>query len=135
MLTLYTSDCTKKRRITAFYRNNRKYARITFPRIIRYHPKIRKLWLRTNAIKPLITSKLTAKATTHPANRTPSSNAEKCKPTFRTYFSHFKALAPNITGIAIKKLNSAATGRAHPSKLAPRMVEPLREVPGIRASI
>ena len=42
------------------------------------------------------------------------------------------AEAPSMVGIAMKKLNSAPALRLAPSKIAPRMVEPDREVPGIR---
>ena len=38
-----------------------------------------------------------------------------------------------MTGIPRKKLNSAAMGRDSPRSMAPRMVAPEREVPGIRA--
>ena len=48
------------------------------------------------------------------------------------YFSSFNALAPSIVGMAMKKLNSAPAGRATPKMIAPRMVEPERDVPGIR---
>ena len=41
-------------------------------------------------------------------------------------------LAPSMVGMAIKKLNSAAAERLAPRKMPPRMVEPDREVPGIR---
>ena len=49
-----------------------------------------------------------------------------------SFASAFRPLAPSITGMAIKKENSAATVREVPSRVAPRMVEPEREVPGIR---
>ena len=47
--------------------------------------------------------------------------------------SIFNALAPNITGIARKNENSEATPLLVPKRTAPKMVEPEREVPGIRA--
>ena len=39
-----------------------------------------------------------------------------------------------MTGMARKKENSAATNRDVPRITAPKMVEPLREVPGIKES-
>ena len=50
----------------------------------------------------------------------------------RKNLSNFIALAPNIAGIPKKKENSAATVRDVPSSDAPSIVEPLRDVPGIR---
>ena len=50
-------------------------------------------------------------------------------------FTRRSRLAPAMTGRAMKKLNSAATGRLMPPIMPPRIVEPEREVPGIRASI
>ena len=47
----------------------------------------------------------------------------------------FKKLTPNIVGIAIKKLNSAAADLETPIMRAPIIVAPEREVPGIMASI
>ena len=49
-------------------------------------------------------------------------------------FKSFIRLAPNITGTAKKKLNSAPVTRETPRIIAPKMVEPLREVPGIKES-
>lgn len=48
-------------------------------------------------------------------------------------FAILRKLTPNIVGIAIKKLNSAAAGRATPMIRAPIMVAPEREVPGTMA--
>ena len=47
----------------------------------------------------------------------------------------FNRLAPNITGMARKKVNSAATLLDTPSSRAPTMVAPEREVPGKMAAI
>ena len=44
-------------------------------------------------------------------------------------------LAPNMTGMARKNVNSAATVRDTPSSSAPTMVAPEREVPGNTAAI
>ena len=40
--------------------------------------------------------------------------------------------APSMVGMAMKKENSAPALRPTPMRMAPRMVEPEREVPGIR---
>ena len=50
----------------------------------------------------------------------------------RRNFSSLMAEAPTMVGMAMKKENSAPAPRATPSRMAPRMVEPEREVPGIR---
>lgn len=47
----------------------------------------------------------------------------------------FQQLAPNIAGIARKKVNSAAAVLETPSSSAPTMVAPEREVPGNIAAI
>ena len=44
----------------------------------------------------------------------------------------FKRLAPTIVGMARKKENSAPADRPTPNKKAPKIVEPERDVPGIR---
>ena len=58
-----------------------------------------------------------------------------CMLNAKPYLIISSRLAPNMTGIAIKKENSAATAREHPKNTAPRIVAPEREVPGISASI
>lgn len=65
-----------------------------------------------------------------PASKITISVLSNAKPNF----SSFNKLAPNITGIARKKLNSAAIYLEHPKIIAPKMVAPEREVPGIRES-
>ena len=73
----------------------------------------------------------TTKATTVPIN-----SVIKYSPVNKlAYLISFNPLVPSITGIARKNENSAATGRAQPSKTAPKIVEPEREVPGISANI
>ena len=42
-----------------------------------------------------------------------------------------RKLTPTITGIARKNENSAATPREQPRIIAPKIVEPERDVPGI----
>lgn len=49
----------------------------------------------------------------------------------RPNLASFTRLAPSITGMAKKKVNSAATVREVPIRIAPMMVAPEREVPGI----
>ena len=54
---------------------------------------------------------------------------------WKPVFISFKALAPNMVGIARKKENSAAMKREAPIRVAPIIVAPERDVPGIKASI
>ena len=49
----------------------------------------------------------------------------------RPNFNNFNKLAPNMTGIAKKNVNSAATNLEVPTNMAPTMVAPDLEVPGI----
>ena len=44
----------------------------------------------------------------------------------------FKRLAPNITGMAKKKVNSVATNLDVPTNIPPMIVAPDLEVPGIK---
>ncbi len=53
---------------------------------------------------------------------------------FAKNFTSFKPLAPNITGTAIKNENSVPTNREQPTIIAPKIVEPEREVPGTKDS-
>ena len=71
----------------------------------------------------------TTKETNEPINNKLHSAKVKSKPAF----TNFKALAPSMVGIARKKENSAATVREVPKSIAPIMVAPEREVPGIIA--
>ena len=66
-----------------------------------------------------------------PISRMAASMDVKWNPNWRT----FKRLAPNMTGIARKKVNSAATVRDTPRRSAPTMVAPERDVPGKMAAI
>lgn len=68
----------------------------------------------------------TTKATIIPTASKMASAEVKWKPNLTS----FSALAPNITGTAKKKVYSAATVRDTPMRMAPKMVAPLREVPG-----
>ena len=101
------------------------------PRIMRYQPKTLKSCFLIYPIKNLITITETIKAVIIPVNNIINSFPEKEKPNFKI----FKRLAPSITGIAKKKVNSAATVLETPIKSAPRIVAPEREVPGKIAAI
>lgn len=72
----------------------------------------------------------TANATTIPKISTASSEPVKASPNL----SSLSKLAPNITGIARKKVNSAANSLEVPIMIPPIIVEPEREVPGIKES-
>ena len=74
---------------------------------------------------------LKTKDTIQPTTRTPISVPVAETPDSRN-FSALMAEAPSMVGMAMKKLNSAPAPRPTPSRIAPRMVEPEREVPGIR---
>ena len=69
--------------------------------------------------------------TSIPMIKTPASSVVKDKPNFTS----FNRLAPNITGIARKNVNSAATLLDTPMSSAPTIVAPEREVPGKNAAI
>ena len=77
-------------------------------------------------IRNLIAIMETTNATTIPTIRIITSVPVKEKPNFRI----FRRLAPNMTGIPRKKVNSAATVREVPARIPPIMVEPERDVPG-----
>ena len=68
----------------------------------------------------------TTKATTLPTSKQVISIPVKSKPNFTS----LSRLAPNITGIARKKVYSEATFLDTPISSAPTMVAPEREVPG-----
>ena len=75
----------------------------------------------------------TTKAIIEPVNKIMISSDPNVFPLARN-LKIFKKLAPNITGIPKKNENSVATNREAPIKIAPKMVAPEREVPGINAS-
>ena len=81
-------------------------------------------------IRNLIAIMETTNATTIPTIRIITSVPVKEKPNFRI----FRRLAPNMTGIPRKKVNSAATVREVPARIPPIMVEPERDVPGTTES-
>ena len=72
----------------------------------------------------------TKKETMVPVIKTAASKVEKINPNFNI----FSKLAPSITGIARKNVNSVATNLDAPNKIPPTIVAPEREVPGIKAS-
>ena len=82
-------------------------------------------------IRNLIANIDTPNDTIHPSIRKPNSAAENANPNFNS----FRRLAPNITGIARKNVNSAAVSLDTPISSAPTIVAPDLEVPGINASI
>ena len=49
--------------------------------------------------------------------------------------TNFTRLAPSMTGIDMKKENSAAIGRSVPISIPPTMVDPERDVPGTNERI
>ena len=69
----------------------------------------------------------TKNATTTPVTSVRTSAGVNVKPNFTS----FSRLAQNITGIARKKVNSAATVLEVPTRIPPIIVEPERDVPGI----
>ena len=101
------------------------------PNIILYQPKLSKLCFLTNAIKNLITNNDTKNAVNVPVIRTIISVEFNVKPSSKN-FATFKSDAPSITGIAKKNENSAAAVLDTLIVDAPKIVEPEREVPGIK---
>ena len=69
-------------------------------------------------------------AVTIPTKSIISSRFVKANPNFKS----FSKLAPNITGIARKKVNSAAISLDVPRITAPKIVAPDLDVPGIKES-
>lgn len=93
-----------------------------------------KLCFLTKFIKNLIANTETINDTTIPISKIINCPIENILPS-RKNLNIFSPLAPNITGIARKNENSAATYLEQPKIIAPRIVEPEREVPGISAKI
>ena len=81
-------------------------------------------------IKKRITKIDTKNATTIPITRIKNSRTLNANPNF----TNFNRLAPNITGIAKKIVNSAATARPTPIFYPPTIVAPDLEVPGSTAA-
>ena len=102
------------------------------PRPILYQPKDSKLCFLTKLIKNLITTIETRKAVSVPLKSTTHSVKERVKPSRTNALKALRAEAPSITGIARKKENSAAAVLETPTRDAPRIVEPERDVPGIK---
>ena len=98
---------------------------------MRYHPNTLKSCFLIYPIKNRITITETINAVTIPVTRTMISFPVIAASNFNT----LRRLAPSITGIARKKVNSAATVLDTPIKSAPKIVAPEREVPGKMAAI
>lgn len=81
-------------------------------------------------IKNLIAKIDTKNATTQPTIKSTGSIPVNPPPSTKN-FKILRALAPNITGIAKKNVNSAATFLETPINKAPKIVAPERDVPGI----
>src|SRR5690625_3107776 len=93
----------------------------------RLRPPSHKLYPYTTLFRSIETKK----EVIQPAARTINSSGVKLKPKP----SSLTKLAPSITGMDMKNENSAAIGRSVPNKIPPTMVEPEREVPGIKDKI
>ena len=102
------------------------------PSPILYQPKILKSCFLTKSIKNLTVNKEITNAVTVPINKYPNSGNVNA-PNSKINFKVFKRLAPAITGIARKKVNSAPAGREMPSSKAAKIVIPDLDVPGIIA--
>ena len=102
---------------------------------MRYHPKGSKLCRRTKATRNLTDAHETRNDAAHPISSTESCVGESDAPPKAAYFTIFNPDAPAMTGIARKNENSAASTRGTPIRVAPRIVEPERDVPGISANI
>jgi len=113
------------------YARNPKYISTTAPSRMRYHPKTLKSCFLIYPIRKRSTNRDTIKDTTVPVTSRVSSREVKAKPNFTT----FRRLAPNMTGMARKKVYSAATVLDTPMSSAPTMVAPEREVPGKTAAM
>ena len=108
-----------------------KYPTRIKPRIIRYIPKTEKSCFFTKSIRNFIVTSDMTKETAIPIRRIPTSAPVTVAPD-RANLATFKSDAPSITGIAIKKENSAPAPRDTPRTIEPSIVEPERDVPGIR---
>ena len=99
------------------------------PKIMRYQPNILKSCFFIYPIKKRMTKTETRNATNIPTNKIVRSIPVKTAPLPKNLTS-FSKLAPSMTGIAKKKVNSAATVLDTPIKSAPTIVAPERDVPG-----
>ena len=104
------------------------------PKIMRYQPNTLKSCFLIYPIKKRITKTETRKATNVPTNKIVSSVPVRETP-LPINLTIFSKLAPSMTGIARKKVNSAATVLDTPIKSAPTIVAPERDVPGKTAAI
>ena len=111
------------------YRKSEKNNNTTIPRAIRYHPNTLKSCFLIYPIRNLNARIETTKETKVPTIRIMASVPVK----FRPNFTSFNKLAPNMVGIARKKVYSAATVLEVPSRIPPMIVAPERDVPGMTA--
>lgn len=95
---------------------------------MRYQPNALKSLFLMYLNKNLIDITETTNATAIPTRRTAASIPVKLKPNL----NNLSALAPNITGIERKNEYSAAILLEVPRIIAPRIVAPERDVPGIK---
>ena len=107
--------------------------RTTAPSMILYIPKGEKSLRFTKSIRNLIANKEMRKEVTIPTTRHQASRDVIAIPDAMN-FTIFKRDAPSIMGIAIKNENSAAAARLTPNSIPPMIVEPERDVPGIKES-
>ena len=108
---------------------NAKYTITNRPSMIRYTPNALKSFFLIYPSKNLIAPVDTRNDTTIPTISTINCVDVNARPNFTI----FNKLAPNITGIPKKNENSAAALRDIPKNKEPIIVEPDREVPGIKA--
>lgn len=99
---------------------------------MRYIPKGIKLCFLINFINHLMTNKETTKATRHPTSKKIASYSP-IMPYFIKNLTPLRIEAPNMTGIDKKKENSALALREQDKSMAPKIVTPLLDVPGIKA--
>lgn len=109
---------------------NAKYNNTAAPSTMRYQPNTLKSCFLIYPIRNRITKTDTKNATTIPTSKMTSSLLVNVPPNLTS----FKRLAPSITGIAKKNVNSAATVRDTPISSAPTIVAPERDVPGKTAA-
>ena len=109
--------------------NSKKYKITTIPRTIRYQPNTLKSLVLMYFKNSLIVKTEMTNATTIPTSNSQISVPVNTKPSKKA-LTNFSAEAPNIIGILIKNEKLAANGLDVPTIVAPKMVEPERDVPG-----
>src|SRR5512143_484155 len=97
------------------------------PNTMRYQANTSKVRWETKRTSHFTTTNALANAMTKPSAKTAASDPDR-----RSRFSHSSSpVAANITGMASRKENSAAAGRATPTSNAPMIVAPERDTPGM----